>query len=115
MALVSNLEVSKFSHILMVYRLFIIEGSVTFLVALLGFWLMPDDPSVTSWLTPEERKLAVERIKRDTVGQKERGSTWDGLKQACLDPRTWLFCLMQNLHISACSFNNFFPSIIKAM
>ncbi|KAL0940260.1 major facilitator superfamily transporter [Colletotrichum truncatum] len=95
--------------------LFIIEGSVTALVAIFGFFLLPDDPSETRWLTEEERKLAVERIRRDTVGQQERGSTWDGLKQACKDPKTWLFCLMQNTHISACSFNNFFPTIVRSM
>ena len=53
----------------------------------------------TSEWTPEERELCIERIRRDTVGQQVRGSTWEGLKQACADPRTWLFCLMQNLHI----------------
>ncbi|TDZ39646.1 putative transporter [Colletotrichum spinosum] len=68
--------------------LFIIEGSVTALVAILGFFLLPDDPSETRWLTAAERKLAVDRHRRDTVGQQERGSTWDGLKQACKDPKT---------------------------
>ncbi|EGU77925.1 hypothetical protein FOXB_11572 [Fusarium oxysporum f. sp. conglutinans Fo5176] len=95
--------------------LFIIEGSVTALVAVFGFFLLPDDPSETRWLTPEERELCIRRISRDTVGQQVRGTTWEGLKQACKDPRTWLFCLMQNLHISACSFNNFFPTIVRAM
>ncbi|KAJ4243381.1 hypothetical protein NW757_011244 [Fusarium falciforme] len=95
--------------------LFIIEGCVTAVVALFGFFLLPDDPSQTRWLTPEERELCIQRIKRDTVGGQTRGSTWEGLKQACSDPRTWLFCLMQNLHISACSFNNFFPTIIRSM
>ncbi|SPO06283.1 related to putative tartrate transporter [Cephalotrichum gorgonifer] len=79
--------------------LFIIEGAVTALVAMFGFFLLPDDPSRTRWLTEAERALAVERIRRDTVGKQAQGSTWDGLKQACQDPRTWLFCLMQNLHI----------------
>ncbi|KAM0230571.1 hypothetical protein ACHAPO_009087 [Fusarium lateritium] len=95
--------------------LFIIEGSVTAVVAIFGFFLLPDDPSETRWLTPEERELCILRISRDTVGQQVRGTTWDGLKQACKDPRTWLFCLMQNLHISACSFNNFFPTIVRSM
>ncbi|KAM0323241.1 hypothetical protein ACHAQA_008832 [Verticillium albo-atrum] len=95
--------------------LFIIEGSVTAFIAIFGFFLLPDDPSQTRWLTQEERELCISRIKRDTVGQQERGSTWEGFKQACKDPRTWLFCLMQNTHISACSFNNFFPTIVRSM
>lgn len=72
---------------------------MTSLVAIFGFFLLPDDPSQTRWLTPEERELCISRIKKDTVNQKERGTTLEGLKQAIKDPKTWLFCLMQNLHI----------------
>ncbi|EXF80931.1 hypothetical protein CFIO01_03439 [Colletotrichum fioriniae PJ7] len=96
-------------------RLFIIEGSVTALIAVFGFFLLPDDPSVTRWLTEDERQLAVERIRRDTVGRQERGSTMDGLKQALKDPKTWLFCACQNFHISAVSFNAYFPTLVRTM
>lgn len=95
--------------------LFIIEGVVTFGVAIIGLFLLCDDPSETKWLTEEERALAVARIQRDTVGNKGRGTVWAGLKQACTDPKMWLFVLMQNLHISACSFNNFFPTIVASL
>ncbi|KAK0367962.1 hypothetical protein CLIM01_14679 [Colletotrichum limetticola] len=95
--------------------LFIIEGSVTALIAVFGFFLLPDDPSVTRWLTEDERQLAVERIRRDTVGRQERGSTMDGLKQALKDPKTWLFCACQNFHISAVSFNAYFPTLVRTM
>lgn len=115
MAMVSYTTNPKLRDLLTISRLFIIEGSVTALVAICGFFLLPDDPSETCWLSPAERELCAERIRRDTVGQAPRGSTMDGLKQAIVDPRTWLFCLMQNLHISACSFNNFFPTIFKEM
>lgn len=46
---------------------------MTALVALFGFFLLPDDPSETRWLTPEERELCIKRISRDTVGQQTRG------------------------------------------
>lgn len=95
--------------------LFIIEGVVTFGVAILGLFLLCDDPSETKWLTVEERALAVARIKKDTVGAEGRASVWSGLRQACTDPKMWLFVLMQNLHISACSFNNFFPTIVNTL
>jgi sugar phosphate permease len=95
--------------------LFIIEGAVTAGIAVFGFFLLPDDPSQTRWLTEEEKALCIERIRRDTVSQQARGTTWEGFKQAVADPKTWLFCLMQNTHISACSFNNFFPTIVREM
>jgi hypothetical protein len=87
------------------------EGAVTALVAIFGFFLLPNTPLTTSWLTPEERELAHARMERDRVGDSsEPVSSMEGLRQACRDPRTWLFCFMQNFHLSACSFNSFFPT-----
>ncbi|KAJ5497663.1 Major facilitator superfamily domain general substrate transporter [Penicillium expansum] len=45
----------------------IIEGAVTFGIAGLGIFMLPDHPLTTRWLTPEERQLAHDRIQRDTV------------------------------------------------
>ena len=92
-------------------RLFIVEGAATGLVALVGFVTLPDTPLTTRWLNQRERQLAHDRMERDRVtdGATE-ASAWEGLRQACRDPRTWIFCLMQNFHLSACSFNSFFPT-----
>lgn len=95
--------------------LFIIEGVVTFGIAILGLFLLCDDPAETRWLTEEERILAMARIKADIVDVKERTSAFAGFKEACSDPKLWLFVLMQNLHISAVSFNNFFPTIVNSL
>ncbi|KAL8369719.1 hypothetical protein RB595_000177 [Gaeumannomyces hyphopodioides] len=100
--------------------LYVIEASVTAAVALLGFWLLPDSPAHTRWLTADERALAVQRVaahpqqQQGNEGRRAAPSVFDGLRQAARDPRTWLFCLMQNMHMSACTFNNFFPSIVRA-
>ena len=92
-------------------RLFIVEGAATGVVALVGFVTLPDTPSTTRWLNQRERELAHSRMERDKVSDgQDHASAWEGLRQACKDPRTWVFCLMQNLHLSACSFNSFFPT-----
>ena len=92
------------------------EGAVTAFVAIFGFFLLPNTPLTTSWLTPEERQMAHDRMERDRVGDAgEKVSMMEGLKQACKDKRTWLFCLMQNFHLSACSFNSFFPTVVKTL
>ncbi|KAJ4303344.1 hypothetical protein N0V90_002237 [Kalmusia sp. IMI 367209] len=93
--------------------LFIIE--VTFGVAIIGMWMLPDFPLTTRWLTPEERQLAHDRIARDTVGIEASKGARAGFKQAIRDPRLYLFCLMQNMHLSACSFNNFFPTVVGSL
>ncbi|KAI8965640.1 MFS transporter [Daldinia sp. FL1419] len=96
--------------------LFIIEGSFTAIVAIMGFWLLPNTPDDTFWLNDEERKLIRARIERDRVSDAtSNSSTWVGLKQAFKDKRTWLFCFMQMFHLSACSFNAFFPTVAKTL
>lgn len=95
--------------------LFIIEGAATFGVAGLGIFMLPDHPLTTSWLTPEERQLAHNRIQKDTVNSEESKGALAGLKQAMCDPRVFLLAFMQNMHLSACSFNNFFPTVIGSL
>jgi hypothetical protein len=55
--------------------------------------------------------LAHGRIQRDTVGVDENKGAKAGFMQAVRDPRLYLLALMQNMHLSACSFNNFFPTV----
>ena len=50
--------------------LFILQGAVTFIIAVASAFVLPDDPLQTKWLTPEERELANARIVVDTVGAK---------------------------------------------
>ncbi|WWC98831.1 hypothetical protein V866_005724 [Kwoniella sp. B9012] len=95
--------------------LFLILGVVTFGIAFLGFWLLPNQPLNTRWLTPEERKLAQARMDRDTVGLQESKGAIAGLKQAAIDLRLWVFCLLQISHLAATGFNSFFPTVIKTL
>jgi hypothetical protein len=95
--------------------LFILQGAVTFLVAVLSIFTLPDDPLVTRWLTPEERTLAHERILADTVGARLQTSTFSGLKEAARDPKLWLFAFMQHMHLAANGFKNFFPTAVETL
>jgi hypothetical protein len=95
--------------------LFIIEGAVTFGVAIVTLWLLPDYPENTRWLTEGERALATSRMQRDTVGHEESKGVRAGFVAAIRDPRLYVFLLMQNMHLSATSFNQFFPSVVKAL
>ncbi|KAJ0336921.1 hypothetical protein COL922a_007377 [Colletotrichum nupharicola] len=92
-----------------------IEGCLTFGGALIGMFTLADSPLTTRWLKPEERQLAHERMLRDTVGHEESKGAMAGLKQAVRDPRLWLLAFIQNMHLSACGFNNFFPTVIGSL
>ncbi|TDZ49615.1 putative transporter [Colletotrichum trifolii] len=95
--------------------LFIIQGAVTLVVAAVAFFVLPDEPLTTRWLTPEERILANERILRDTVGNTGQTTTWTGLLEAAKDPKVWLFTAMQHFHLGANGFKNFFPTAVETL
>ncbi|KAF2186018.1 MFS general substrate transporter [Zopfia rhizophila CBS 207.26] len=95
--------------------LFIIEGVVTLAVATVAIFLLPDMPLNTRWLTEEERQLAHERIQRDTVGLEPSKGARAGFMQAVKDPRLYLLMFMQNMHLSATSFNQFFPTVVSSL
>lgn len=75
--------------------LFIIEGAITVVVALGAFWVLPNFPTTTGWLTEKERELAVWRLEED-VGVEDFGvgegqeRFWWGFKLAFADPKTFI-------------------------
>ncbi|KAJ0380208.1 hypothetical protein COL26b_001320 [Colletotrichum chrysophilum] len=95
--------------------LLIMQGVVTLIIAIIAFFILPDEPLTTRWLTPEERILANERILRDTVGNTGQTTTWSGLIEAAKDPRVWLFTAMQHFHLGANGFKNFFPTAVETL
>lgn len=75
--------------------LFIIEGAITVAVALAAFWVLPNFPTTTGWLTEKERELAVWRLEED-VGEEDfkaaegQDGFWLGIKLASADPKTYI-------------------------
>jgi hypothetical protein len=99
----------------MISQMFILQGAVTFVVAILGAFTLPDDPLTTRWLTPEERQLANARIVKDTVGESGKQTSLRGLIDAAKDKKLWLFAFMQHMHLAANGFKNFFPTAVETL
>ncbi|KAH8199637.1 hypothetical protein TruAng_006167 [Truncatella angustata] len=95
--------------------LFILQGAVTFAIAVVGFFVLPDTPLTTKWLTPEERLLAHNRIELDTTQNQGDAGVWAGFRQAVSDPMVWIFALMAHLHLAANGFKNFFPTVVQTL
>ncbi|KAF9870750.1 major facilitator superfamily transporter [Colletotrichum karsti] len=95
--------------------LFLIQGVVTVGVAVVAFFMLPNAPLQTRWLTPEQRQLAHDRVARDTTEKRQATSAWSGLWEAATDYRTWVFALMGNLHLSANGFKNYMPTAVKSL
>ncbi|KAH8113243.1 MFS general substrate transporter [Phellopilus nigrolimitatus] len=116
--------------------LFFIEGSLTIAVAIAAIFILPDFPTTTRWLTPEERSLAIRRMAEDggiNVGDQEdaetlsaSGSTPNANQQrkskfflrhghgfwlAVSDWKVWWLTLALTAEVTALSFNAFFPTL----
>lgn len=65
---------------------YMILGILTVFVGVLFFIYVPDTPDKARWLSPEDRKLAVERIRSNQQGVINKSFRVDQAKEAFLDP-----------------------------
>jgi hypothetical protein len=96
-------------------RLFIIQGALSILTAIAAFFMLPDHPLKTRWLTEEQRQLAHSRIYADTTDRREGTSVMRGLRESATDWRTWVLVAAYNFHLCSISFQNFLPTVIQGM
>jgi hypothetical protein len=69
--------------------LFILEGLPSLLSAIAVFFLLPDYPETSSWLTPADKALAADRLCLEgSQGQSEH-MTWEDAKATLLDLRLY--------------------------
>ncbi|KAK8136132.1 hypothetical protein PG984_004072 [Apiospora sp. TS-2023a] len=99
--------------------LFIIEGSMTVVIAIIVLPVLTDYPlqSKHMFISRELQLYAEYRIRKENAGiaDEDPESTWWGLKQALIDPKLYMFVVMQMALITTQSFNNFFPSIVGTL
>ncbi|KAJ7156896.1 MFS general substrate transporter [Mycena crocata] len=95
--------------------IFLVEGLLTVVVALVAFRTMIDEPSIASFLTPEERDHVMEVLRRDTAGEPshfEMKFVWETLRS----PKSWLHaCIYIGFCVPLYSFTLFLPTIIHAL
>ncbi|CAK7207751.1 hypothetical protein SEUCBS139899_010564 [Sporothrix eucalyptigena] len=73
--------------------IYIFAGALTFLFGLLGFFI-PSSP-VDAWiLTPEERVVAVERLRAGQTGVRNPEIKVSQIREAILDVKVWLIALI---------------------
>lgn len=74
--------------------LFIIEGAITVVIATAAYWILPNFPRTTSWLTHDERQLAIWRLLED-IGEddwvsSEKQSFFHGMRLAFADIKLYI-------------------------
>jgi hypothetical protein len=107
-----------FSSLLIISR-FIIEGSITVVIAFSAYFVLPNFPRTTTWLTEEERQLAIWRLEED-IGEDDWVSSsdqsfWHGFKLAFEDIKMWILMIMLTGIVSSGSVTNFFPTVVKTL
>lgn len=93
--------------------LFIIEGTATVVIAFGAYFILPDFPRTTTWLTEEEQQLAIWRLEED-VGEDDWVSSGsqsflEGAKLAFSDIKTYVLLFLLFGIVASGSVTNFFP------
>lgn len=70
---------------------FFFFGSFSFLFALLVFWLMPDNQTNARWLNEREKKIAIERVRKNQTVTADDQWKWPHFWEALRDPQTIFF------------------------
>jgi len=99
--------------------LFIIEGVATIIIAFFCYFVLPNFPRTTSWLTTEERELAAWRLQED-IGEddwttSEEQTFWQGAKLAFLDSKTYILMVLLFCIVASGTVTNFFPTVVKTL
>ncbi|KAJ4388895.1 hypothetical protein N0V93_006356 [Gnomoniopsis smithogilvyi] len=96
--------------------LFIFDGIITFPMALWGYYALPDLPSNSRvrWLRPEEKALALERMKR--AGKKlEEPVTMQGLKRILGRWHFWVYTAYYTFFICSENIGSYMNLWLKSL
>lgn len=105
---------------------FIIEGAITVATVPLAYFILPDNPSNTKFLSQQEKDLVMWKLKMDVgdsdddkavLGEGEDGhnSFVFALNLALSDIKVWLLTGCFSFLVAACGVTNFFPSVVKTL
>ncbi|KAI0012341.1 major facilitator superfamily domain-containing protein [Xylariaceae sp. FL0662B] len=99
--------------------LFLIEGVITVAFAIMAIFILPDFPRTTTWLSEEEKALAIWRLEED-IGEddwidSEHQTLWHGARLAFADVKTYVLLVLLFGIVASGSVTNFFPAVVKTL
>ncbi|KKY22254.1 putative permease of the major facilitator superfamily [Diplodia seriata] len=96
--------------------LFLMEGGLTVLIALLAGFILPKNPWTCRWLTPAEKELCVLRGERDSTS--DVGSAWD-FREGMQPFKSWQVYAWALIGLcygtSGSAVGSFLPQIVQLM
>ncbi|KZT51527.1 MFS general substrate transporter [Calocera cornea HHB12733] len=101
--------------------IFIIEGTVTALIGLISYFILPRSPSTATFLTPEEQIVLLARLNADkpetrAVAYEDEHFDWSQVKRALMNtPQLWILGLgLFGNGMTLFGLAYFLPSIVGA-
>lgn len=99
--------------------LFIIEGSITIGTVPLAYFILPDMPHNSKFLTEQERDFVMWKLRRE-VGQDDSDklneeSYWTTFLLTVKDIKVWCLTGVFAFLVAACGVTNFFPTVVKTL
>ncbi|MCJ1308919.1 hypothetical protein MMC25_002574 [Agyrium rufum] len=93
--------------------IFLVTGLLTSAMGVVFLFIMPDSQLNAKWLTPAERRLAIERVRINQQGIGNKHFKAYQLKEAFTDPLTWAFTFYAlTADIPNGGISNFFSQLI---
>jgi MFS family permease len=94
--------------------LYMIEGVCTVSISLCAFFILPNFPRSTSWLTPREKALAIKRLAIQAVSESSgrHVNNREGAKMAFSDWKTWVLTVGYAAESGAGTISYFIPTIV---
>lgn len=95
--------------------LFIIEGCASVLIAVLVFFVLPDNFETAKFLNEDDKKLMRIRAEKNARYNGKPDFDWNEVRKAATDPKLYISCWSQFM-ADICSFglSSFLPLIIKS-
>ncbi|CAD1810638.1 Major Facilitator Superfamily protein [Candida parapsilosis] len=100
--------------------LFILEGGITVLTVPFAYFILPDKPANTKFLSEMEKEIIQWKLRRDLgdvddSDKEAKVSTWDGFKLAVKDMKMWMICGQVAFLAASKGITNFFPTIVATL
>lgn len=92
--------------------LFITMGGITVLWGFLTFWLLPANPATWRILSEKEKYVAIHRVRNNKTGIENKQIKWYQVREALVDPKTWVLFVYQVLIASFTGGLTTFASLI---
>ncbi|KAI6788669.1 putative MFS transporter [Hortaea werneckii] len=112
------LTLDRFGSLVRWRMIFAIEGVITIGLSLIGFATLTDRPATATWLTHEEKDLAVARVKSERLGATEvldkidSNKTFRGILSPVTLTTAFIF-LLNNITVQGLTF--FAPTIVRTI